>query len=184
MIKIIELEDTKIPQAKKLVREVFPEQDFMEKASFWFYKHRNKNWMKPLCKVFRMENFSKFWIAVGENGDICGTTGFYAEKKDFHEAVWLSWFCVDPKYRGQGIGKQLLEFSITTAREYDKKYLRLYTSDHPGEAEAQFLYEKYGFKEVGREKDKTCTLIYREKLLHGKDNPCLLVTKHVGNIPQ
>jgi len=165
MIKIIELEDSRIPEAKKLVWDVFPEQDFLERASFWLYKRRNAGWFKTICKVCGIANFTKYWVAVDEDNNICGTTGFYAEKRDFHEAIWLAWFCVAPSYRGQGIGKQLLEFSIETARCYDKKYLRLYTSDHPGEAEAQFLYEKYGFAEVRRERDKICTLIYREKVL-------------------
>ena len=32
-------------------------------------------------------------------------------------AVWMSWYCVDPDMRGQGIGKMLIEFAIEKARE-------------------------------------------------------------------
>jgi len=164
MIKIIELADAQIPQAKKLVNEVFKHQDFTERISFWVYKHRNKFWMKLLSWWYGTKSL-EYWVAVDEKGTICGTTGFYTQKKDIHEAIWLSWFCVAPARRGQGIGKQLIEFSIKEAQSRGKKYLRLYTSDDPNEADAQFLYEKYGFVKTGEVKHDGWTLFYREKVL-------------------
>jgi len=165
VIKIVELDDALIPQAEKLVNSVFREQDLEERLSFWVYKNRNKFWMKAALKLYGTMEYCKYWVAINEAGEIVGTTGLYSVKKDIHEAIWLSWFCVNPNCRGQGIGKQLIEFSIDMARSYGKKYLRLYTSDDPNEVEAQFLYEKYGFKETEREVYKAWTLIYREKVL-------------------
>lgn len=163
-IKITELDDKQIPRAKKLVDEVFKYQDFTERISFWVYKHRHKFWIKFLSWWYGALSL-EYWVAVDENGTICGTTGLYSMKKDFDEAIWLSWFCVAPTRRGQGIGKRLIEFSIEEARRRGKKYLRLYTSDDSNEAEAQFLYEKYGFVKTGEEKHDRWTLFYREKVL-------------------
>ena len=94
----------------------------------------------------------KYWVAVNNNGDVCGICGLYTYKNDEHEAVWLGWFCVSQNLRGQGIGQKLIEYSIAEARKYNKKYFRLYTSTDPNEAAAQSLYEKYGFKVVKQEK--------------------------------
>ena len=160
MIRIVELEHDRIPEAKALVKRIFLWQDFTERMSFWVYKHHSN----PIVRAMlggSMEVF-RYWVALDENDKICGTTGLYSEKADFHEAIWLSWFCVDPDVRGKGIGKQLIEFSIETARGYGKKYLRLYTSDDPNEAAAQFLYEKYGFKLTRNEQKMGYVLFYRE----------------------
>ncbi|MCL2377486.1 MAG: GNAT family N-acetyltransferase [Defluviitaleaceae bacterium] len=167
MARIIELDKARIPQAKALVAQVFRHQDLTERMSFWAYKHQSTPVVKTLLKLYGYMAVFRYWVALNENDEICGTTGLYAEKDDFHEALWLSWFCVNPNMRGQGIGKQLLEFSIDTAREYKKKYLRLYTSDDPNEAAAQFLYEKYGFRIVRTEKKRGYTLLYRELALKG-----------------
>ena len=136
MVKIVELDNDMIPQAKALVAKVFTSQDFVEGISFWVYKHRANPLIKLAMKLYGAMSVYRYWVALNENGDIIGTTGLYSEKDDFHEAIWLSWFCVDPDVRGQGIGKQLIEFSIEMARSYGKKYLRLYTSDDPNEAAA------------------------------------------------
>ena len=164
-IKIVELEDSMIPEARALVAEVFPEQSCDERLSFWAHKHRRNPFMKMAFKLYGYMDFSKYWVALDADGKICGTTGLYSKKSDIHEAIWLSWFCVAPGMRGRGLGKRLLEFSVEEARRLNKKYLRLYTSDDPGEAEAQFLYEKYGFKMVKTEKERDYTIIYREKVL-------------------
>ena len=165
MIRIVELEKARIPEARALVWRVFPWRDLTERLSFWVYKHYGNPVMKALLRLTGSMAVFRYWVALDEDGKICGTTGLYSEKEDFHEAIWLSWFCVDPAYRGRGIGAQLLEFSIEAARGYDKKYLRLYTSDDPGEAAAQFLYEKHGFRVVDTEKKRGYTLFYREREL-------------------
>ena len=102
------------------------------------------------------------WVAVNGSDDVCGTTGLYSYKKDENEAVWLSRFCVGPEHRGEGIGKNFLEFSIEKARDSGKAFLRLYTSGDPSEAAAQGLYEKYGFAVVKTAKYRSGTYLYRE----------------------
>jgi ribosomal protein S18 acetylase RimI-like enzyme len=62
----------------------------------------------------------------------------------------VSWFCVDPETRGQGIGKSLLAHLIGVVRSRGYKYLRLYTGSDPDEAAAQLLYESRGLRETRR----------------------------------
>ena len=165
MIRIVELENDRIPEAKALVAKVFPYQSFTERISFWVYKHHDNRLMKWLLGLTGSMSVFRYWVALDENNRICGTTGLYTDDDNDHESLWLSWFCVDPDVRGKGIGKQLIEFSIEEARRCGKKYLRLYTSDDPGEAAAQFLYEKYGFGVTRTEKKRGYMLIYREREL-------------------
>jgi GNAT superfamily N-acetyltransferase len=58
----------------------------------------------------------------------------YSSKEDNNEKVWLGWTCVDPAVRGQEIGRKLVNFAIGKARSESKKFLRLYTSNHPNQA--------------------------------------------------
>jgi len=162
MIKIIEAQGVLFDKAEKLIKVVFPWMDLSEKMSFWIYRHQRNPIARTLMRLTGISSLSSIWVAVNEDGDVCGTTGLYACIKDKNEAAWLSWFCVHPMQRGQGIGKKLIEFSIDKARASNKKFLRLYTSDDPNEAEAQSLYEKYGFKIVKEERLRDYTVIYRE----------------------
>ena len=165
-MKIIKLESDRIADAKNLVFGVFGRgMDLPERTSFWVYKHKDKLLAKLLMKVFGYTELLEYYVAVDHNNHICGTTGFYSNKEDEDEAIWLSWFCVGPAYRGRGIAKQLIEFSIEEAKRRGYKYFRLYTSNDPGEVNAQFLYEKYGFKITGEEQKNGHTIFYREKLL-------------------
>ena len=162
MIKIVELDETLFGKAEKLVFKVFPSMDILEKLSFWAYKHRNNRFVKILMRISGVYSLIKYCAAITENGEVCGTTGFYSYTKDKHEAVWLAWFCVDPKFRGKGIGKKLIEYSIDEARKYNKKFFRLYTSTDPNEASAQNLYEKYDFRIKRQKKTLAYTKIIRE----------------------
>jgi GNAT superfamily N-acetyltransferase len=95
---------------------------------------------------------------------VIGTVGIYCHHHDVDQADWLAMFSIDPDYRGQGLGKQLLNFAINQARSRGKRYLRLYTSTDPKEAVAQTLYERHGFQVVAAERLwlDPCTRIYRE----------------------
>jgi GNAT superfamily N-acetyltransferase len=91
---------------------------------------------------------TKYWIALDSNGNVVGTTGFYALKYDENEAYWLGWYCVDKNLRGMGVGRKLLKFIINEAKKNGKKWLRLYTSKDPNEKRANEIYDKVGFKPI------------------------------------
>ena len=162
MIQIVEVDAQMLDEVEKLVARVFPWRSLDERMSHWASRRQHNPIVRLLMRLYGVSSFVSVWAAVNETGDICGTTGFYTCPQDEAEAIWLSWFCVDPTQRGQGIGGKLMEFSIAEAKRQGKQFLRLYTSDDPNEAAAQELYEKYGLTVVGEEKERTHTTIYRE----------------------
>ena len=136
-IQIIEASDGPgIDKVEQTVKAIFPSMDFVERWCFWAYRRRGNPCVRVLMRLGGISSLINLWVAVDETGAVCGTTGLYTTPQDEHEAAWLSWFCVDPKHRGQGIGKLLIEFSIEEARAANKKFLRLYTSDDENEAAA------------------------------------------------
>ncbi len=110
----------------------------------------------------------RYWVAVTEENDggVLGTTGLYSTRKDHYEARWLGWFCVVPDRRGQGIGGQLLDHAIAEACSEGARLLRIETSDDPGEAAAQRLYENRGLVVTKmQETFRGYKKLYRERLL-------------------
>jgi len=86
--------------------------------------------------------------------EIIGLTGIYSEERDSDDMCWLGWFCIDKEYRGQGLSKKLLDFSIERAKQLNKKYLHLYTYNSKKYIPAMKLYERYNFTIYDRdEKD-------------------------------
>ena len=161
MIKVIEAEGALLDQAEALVKRVFPHRDFAERMSFWAYRRQGNSLVQRGMRLFGVSKFLRYWVAVTDQGKVGGIVGLYTTPGTEHEAVWLSWFCVDPAQRGQGIGGQLIEFAIAQAKATGKKILRLYTSNDPNEAAAQVLYEKYGFKITKEEKRFSYVTYYR-----------------------
>jgi len=88
----------------------------------------------------------QYFIMLDTTKDkIIGLTGIYSEEGDSHNMCWLGWFCIEESYRGQGLSKILLDFSINKAKQLNKQYLHLYTYDAEEYIPAMRLYEKYGF---------------------------------------
>lgn len=110
--------------------------------------------------------YLKYFVAINKKTKkVLGTTGLYAYQKDWDDnAFSTGWFGVDPKYRDQGIGKLLLEFTIKKAKKLERKYLRLWTSDTPETETARKMYEKRGFVITKKEKikGKDYTTVYME----------------------
>ena len=83
---------------------------------------------------------------------VVGTTGLYAYREFGTEKFGLGWYCVDPDFRGKGIGSLLLDFTIQLARQKKRKFLELWTLTDPQEEKAHRIYEKRGFKITKKEK--------------------------------
>jgi len=161
-MRIEPLSKKTLESAERLARAVFPEQLPDEDTDFWLPASLDGSYRKaspwPDCI------WVKYWVAV-EKGKVIGITGLYKTKKDWREAYWLSWFMVDPEYRGRGIGSRLVDMMIMKARADGKKFLRLYTSPlDPVQRAAQKLYAKKGFHKTGSEywKGKKYKVAYKE----------------------
>lgn len=86
----------------------------------------------------------EYWTALMKE-DVAGLIGLYTELDD-EDSVWLGWYCVDPIYRGQKIGKKLLSYAIDEANKRGYTCLKLYTSKINEYAVARNQYEQIGFE--------------------------------------
>jgi len=156
-MEIVPLSKENWREASNLVVKVFksnPKDD--DYPPRWFKASLNPERYKELYKKFNNKKI-KYYVAVG-NKKIIGTTGFYVVEGD-NDSYWLGWWCVDPKYRGKGIGKRLLRFIINKAKKSNKKFLRLYTSNDKNEMLANKIYDKLGFK-ITKTEPRGGNLIY------------------------
>ncbi len=94
----------------------------------------------------------RFFLAYQDNTDtVIGITSLYARTIDPPDVVWLGWYGIHPHFRGKGVGKELLRWTMDLARQEGNRRMRLYTSTNPGEQAAQHMYEALGFKIVPQE---------------------------------
>lgn len=158
-------------QAESLVRSVFRWMTPFERFSFVAIRRPQSFAGRLLMFLAGVKDIVSFDVYVDEDNLVLGTSGLYRYKKDCDKAVWVAWFCVDPKARGRGIGQTLIEHTVARARLAGVSLIRLYTSTDPNEAAAQRLYEKNGFVELRRKKGLFTTTIFRERKLDLAEQP-------------
>jgi hypoxanthine-DNA glycosylase len=105
----------------------------------------------------------EYWIAKSNNEAI-GIVGLYTHKYEKDNSCWLGWFAVEPKFRGNKIGKKLLDFAVNKAKERGYEYLKLYTYDSNEFKIAKELYKKEKFKQFD---SKNKELYFIKKLNKG-----------------
>lgn len=168
-VEIVPLSSENLDEAIELAHSVFefdvkkghaPEQGFRASLDETL-KLKLKEESPKLDEVIKY-----FILKDTKNNKVIGTTGLYTLKGE-PGAVWLGWFCIDPDYRGKGLGEYLLTWTMEKAKMEGYSILRLYTSTSPNEAAAQKLYDKLGFEITGREQEKgdEYVTLYREMIL-------------------
>lgn len=88
---------------------------------------------------------SKYWVAE-DNGVILGGCGIYPTSALPEGCVELVKFYLSAETRGKGIGKELMQKSIDSAKELE--YKQLYLESFPELAKAVGMYEKAGFRKI------------------------------------
>lgn len=78
---------------------------------------------------------------VYESNTPIGVVGLY-DIMGYNDTVWLSWFGVLKEYRFKGYGKQIFNDILEIAKQYNKKFLRLFTYE-VWNHEAQNFYKKH-----------------------------------------
>ena len=78
---------------------------------------------------------------VYEEDNPIGVTGLY-DIPEYSDTIWLSWFGVIEKYRYKGYGSQIFNDMVEKAKQYNKKFLRLFTYE-VWNSEAQEFYKKH-----------------------------------------
>jgi GNAT superfamily N-acetyltransferase len=173
-----------LPGATALVDRVFSSLTLLERHSFAASLEPNLlpyALGRALAGVMQL----RYWVLWDPTCQkVVGTIGIYCHHSDGDQADWLAMFSIDPDYRGQGLGKRLLNFAILQAKSRGKRCLRLYTSHDPKEAVAQTLYERQGFRVVAEERLwlDPCVRIYRE--LRWKADRAVPPTERRWQLPQ
>jgi GNAT superfamily N-acetyltransferase len=154
-----------LEEAKKLVNRVFPLQEKEESSDYWlaYSLKQSEKEAKRGPGEYPDARLPGYWVYM-RDGKVIGIIGLYEYGRNAKNVSWVGWFCVDPDFRRQCIGSELLEYAIAQAKKAGKKYLRLYTTDDPNEADAQRLYEKKGFIITKRDVRKRgkYDILYRE----------------------
>jgi len=131
----IEKKDNK--EIANLIRTVFREFKIDRPGTVYFDPTTD-----DLYKLFRTHG-SIYWIAE-EGLKITGGCGIYATPGLPEGCAELVKLYLDSSQRGKGIGRQLLENSIESAKSLG--YKQLYLESLPELSKAIGLYEKAGFK--------------------------------------
>ena len=129
-----------LSEALRVAAEIFPYEVKNGKLSFEDDAYR----------ASIRENKPDFAYYLVKNKDfpnsIVGITGHYTEDDG---TMWLGWFGVNPKFRGQNLGEKILLETKKIVRGFGKKELFLYTGQRQEEHHAHRLYERMGFVKTG-----------------------------------
>lgn len=124
------------PALAKMIREVFDEHGAPQKGTVY-----SDPTTDDLFKLFEMPN-SVLWVAE-LNNEIIGCCGIYPTEGLLTGYAELVKFYLSAKARGKGIGKELMEKSLHSAKEFG--YRQIYLESLPHFDKAVRLYEKQGF---------------------------------------
>ena len=164
-MQIVPGDEVLIEKAEALAKSVFKSDHWLVHLTFLVLKKPDHWFVKIMAALMGIKDYLSTDVMIDDTGAVLGTIGLYRINKDYQDAVWISWFCVAPAARQQGVGQALLDHAVSQAVAAGYKLIRLYTSTDPNEAAAQVLYEKNGFREYRRSPLLFTTLIYREKRL-------------------
>ncbi|MFY0255760.1 GNAT family N-acetyltransferase [Chitinophaga sp. 30R24] len=85
----------------------------------------------------------RMFLAIADN-QIVGSVAILASSRHLAQ---LRWFLIHPDYRGQGLGKRLLQEAVDFCRE--KNYQKVYLMTTSMQEAAIALYKKAGFRKTG-----------------------------------
>ncbi len=139
--KFISITKKNIKLAIKTVKEIFP-YEVSPDGIFLPAEEYKSSLVEPLNKI------SKFYIVKHKNR-IVGITGYnYNYHKTKHDELWLGYFGLKEKYRGNGLGKKILLRTLGLMKKFNKdlRVIKLYTSNRRQEISSHHLYRCVGFK--------------------------------------
>ena len=133
-----------LPEVEALVKLAYEE--FQE----YFPETAWSAWMDNISKVVHSETGIIF-MAV-ESGKIRGVVKFYPDADSSKLGHWppgaaaMRILAVHPKYRGQGLGRRLVQECLDRARSLKIPKIYLYTGSFM--KAARRLYERFGFQRI------------------------------------
>lgn len=144
-LRIQPLASSTLAATIELLDTVFPDQKWWERASWALTLSLLPKLIARPLLAFTGIYDCRYWVAVDAQEQVAGVTGLYVRHWD-PESLWLGWTCVDQRVRGQGIGRQLVDFAIAEANRAGVHFLKLYTTDLADQEVAVQTYERRGFQ--------------------------------------
>lgn len=143
----------------KIIREVFEEHNAPREGTVYSDPTTDN-----LYELFK-ENRSILWVAE-YNNEIAGCCGIYPTPGLPSNCAELVKFYLTEKARGKGIGRNLMERSVQSAKEFG--YTDIYIESLPEFSNAIRIYEKQGFtkidKPLGESGHSACNIWMIKKL--------------------
>ena len=137
----------------KIIRKVFEEHDAPQQGTVYSDPTTDN-----LYELFQTPK-SILWVAE-INNEIMGCCGVYPTNGLHKKCAELVKFYLSKDARGKGVGKELMQRCIHSAKEYG--YTQLYLESLPQFSKAVSMYEKLGFvrlnQPLGDSGHKTCDI--------------------------
>jgi putative acetyltransferase len=137
-IRKIEKKDN--PEVAQLIRDVFDELNIPKVGTAYadpyldlMYEEYNKS--------------QSAYFVVENNGRVVGVAGVAPLEKEAETICELQKMYFLPETRGLGIGSQMMEICLQSARDFG--FEKCYLETMPFMHDAQKLYKKYGFEYIG-----------------------------------
>jgi putative acetyltransferase len=147
------------PILARIIRRIFEEHDAPRQGTVY-----SDPTTDDLYGLFRAPG-SVLWVA-GHEGEVAGCCGIYPTEGLPEGYAELVKFYLAPSARGLGIGKELMEKCIESAKELG--YTHLYLESLPEYDKAVSIYEKQGFisldKPLGNSGHSGCNIWMYKKL--------------------
>jgi GNAT superfamily N-acetyltransferase len=109
-----------------------------------YYRRYFKRWGQGWDKVI---------VAVSRKRQLVGVSGYFYDKSGAPDVYWLGYTFIHPRFHGQGIGSQLLNYTIKDLRRRNARKLFVPTSSDRIYGGAVSFYTDHGFRWEGTLKD-------------------------------
>ena len=96
-------------------------------------------------------------------GELAGIVEFDAERGKTEGFGWITLCYLLPEHRNQGLGVQLIGHALSAFRKLGRTRLRLHVSEE--NAVARRFYERYEFREIGRDQGALGETVLMEKVI-------------------
>jgi GNAT superfamily N-acetyltransferase len=119
------LQVNSLSSALTLLRQVFPWQPLLERADFALRLSLMSGLLPKIVLGFVRVRLVRYWV-VWDSGytKVLGVAGLY-QRAD--SSYWMGWTCVEPSFRGQGLGTRLVDYAIKEVEKLSGSQLWVWT---------------------------------------------------------
>jgi putative acetyltransferase len=157
MIKIQPIQSHQIEEVKRIILTVSNEVSQISKEQIGRYD--------PMPDIDNVQSHyfdnGGIFLVLIDDGRVVGSGAIRRLNDDICELKRM-WFLAD--YRGQGLGKKMIQRLLDFARKTGYKKVRLDLFNEQKQAQAVEFYKRVGFYAIERYNDSVCT-VFMEKVL-------------------